>query len=116
MHEMSITQGVIDICVQNSGGRKVVSVQLEIGELSGVVPEALEFCFAACCEGTSLQGAKLEIVRTSGVGFCIDCNRESPRKSLFDPCLHCGGYRIELRSGDEMRVRELEVEDPPTIC
>ena len=58
MHEMSITQSVVDICTQNAGGRRVTAVVLEIGELSGVVPDAIEFCFEACSKGTLLEGAK----------------------------------------------------------
>ena len=57
MHEMSITQGIIDICEKHAGGRRVLSVDVEIGELSSVVPEAVEFCFEACSQGTLLEGA-----------------------------------------------------------
>ena len=55
MHEMSITQGVVDLCESHSGGRRVTSVTLEIGDLSGVVPDAIEFCFDACTRETQLE-------------------------------------------------------------
>lgn len=115
MHEMSITQSVVDICLENSGGRKILSVTMEIGELSGIVPEAVEFCFAACCADTPMEGAALEIIRIPGVGCCQDCSREFQRSSLFDPCPFCGSYSIGQISGEELRVRDLEVEDerPP---
>lgn len=88
-----------------------MSVTLEIGELSGVVPEAVEFCFEACSSGTLLEGSRLEIVRSAGTGRCLACSREFPRSSLFEPCPDCGEYRIEQLSGEELRVREIEVED-----
>lgn len=111
MHEMSITQSVIELCEQNAAGRRVVAVTMEIGELSGVVPEAVEFCFAACSAETAVEGAVLEIIRVPGVGHCLNCAVEFPRHSLFDPCPECGGYRIDQISGEELRVRDLEVED-----
>jgi hydrogenase nickel incorporation protein HypA/HybF len=108
---MSITQGIVDICIDNAGGRRVLSVTLEIGALSGVVPEAVEFCFAACCTGTLLEGASLVIDLIPGAGRCLDCKGEFPRSSLFDPCPGCGGFLIVQSCGEELRVKEIEVED-----
>jgi hydrogenase nickel incorporation protein HypA/HybF len=44
----------------------VSCVRLEVGELSGAVPDSLQFCFELATEGTTLQGASLEITRTPG--------------------------------------------------
>lgn len=110
MHEMSITQGIIDICEQHAGGRRVLSLDVEIGELSSVVPEAVEFCFEACSSGTLLEGARINIIRVPGRGHCEDCGADSPVSALFEPCRNCGGYRVSILSGEEMRVREIEVE------
>ena len=111
MHEMSITRSVVDLCLEHAQGRRVTQVTMEIGELSGVVPEAVDFCFAACCQDTLLEGSRLEIVRIAGTGRCHDCAAEFPRSSLFDPCPACGGYRISQISGDELRVRDIDVEE-----
>jgi hydrogenase nickel incorporation protein HypA/HybF len=111
MHEMSIAQGIIDICQQHAGGRRVLSLEVEIGNLSGVVPEAIDFCFQACSQGTLLEGAHLGIIRIPGRGRCRDCGGETPLATLFDPCARCGGYRITIEAGEEMRVREIEVDE-----
>lgn len=110
MHEMSITQGIIDICEKYAGGRRVLAVDVEIGELSGVVPEAVEFCFEACSRGTLLEGARINIIRIPGRGRCLDCEGDTPLAALFGACQRCGGYRVEVVSGEEMRVREIEVD------
>ena len=110
MHELSITQGVVDICQQHAAGRRVSAVVLEIGELSGVVPEAVEFCFAACTEGTLLDGAALVIERIAGQGRCAGCGIAFPIHAYYDPCPGCGGYGVAVVAGEELRVRELEVE------
>lgn len=109
MHELSLVQGVIEICEQHAGGRRVLEVTLEIGTLSGVVPEALEFCFDAATRGTQLEGAELVIERVAASGLCNSCGQVSPMATYFDPCPVCGALAIELRSGDEMRVKDLEV-------
>ena len=110
MHELSITQGVVDICESNAAGRRVTSVVLEIGALSGVIPESVEFCFEACTSGTALEGAKLIIERTEARGKCSDCGAEFPLKAYYEPCPGCCSYRVAILSGEELRVKELEVD------
>lgn len=110
MHELSIAQGVVEICQQHAEGKRVLGVTLEVGTLSGVVPEALEFCFEASTRGTLLEGARLDIDRVVASGYCSGCNRTSPIGSYFDPCPLCGASPLEVRSGEELRVKDLEVE------
>ncbi len=110
MHEMSITQGIIDICESHAGGRRIRSVDVEIGELSSVVPEAVEFCFEACSQGTLAEGAAINIIRIPGRGQCLDCGRETPLTALFGACQQCGSYHVAIQAGEEMRVREMEVD------
>ena len=111
MHEMSITQGIIDICEKSAGGRRVLSLDVEIGELSSVVPEAVEFCFEACSQGTQLEGARINIIRIPGSGHCLECGTDTPLVALFGACQQCGGYKVTVLAGEEMRVKEIEVED-----
>lgn len=110
MHELSIAQGVVDICQQHAEGRRVLAVTIEIGALSGVVPEALEFCFDAATRGTLLEGARLDIDRIAATGYCRRCDRTHPINAYFDPCPVCGASTLEPRSGEELRVKDLEVE------
>ncbi len=110
MHELSITQSIVEICEQNAAGRRVLSVTLELGALSGIVPDAVEFCFEACTKGTLLEGAKLIISRVEPKGLCRSCDAEFPVSAYYDSCPSCGGFAVELLAGEEMRVKELEVE------
>ena len=110
MHEMSITQSVVDICTQHAAGRRVVEVVLEVGALSGVVPEAVEFCFEACTRETLLDGARLTIERIAARGACRDCGATFPLAAYHEPCTACGSYAVTIQTGEELRVKELEVE------
>lgn len=110
MHEMSITQSVVDICTQHAGGKRVLEVTLEVGQLSGVVPEAVEFCFEACTKETSLEGARLKIELIAARGRCRDCGAEFSLGAYHEPCVACGGFGVDILAGEELRVKELEIE------
>ena len=110
MHELSLTQSVVEICEGHADGRRVTDVVLLIGELSGVVPDSIEFCFEACTKGTLLEGARLVMEIVPGIGRCPSCARELPITSLFEPCTSCRAFGLSIVTGEELRVKELELE------
>lgn len=113
MHEMSLTESVISL-VEDAARREKFSraraIVLEIGELGHVEPEAMRFCFEAISRGTIADGARLDIVRVPGAGWCLDCGKTVPLAERFGPCPDCGQYHVQMTAGDELRVKELEVE------
>ena len=113
MHEMALTESIVEIALEEArkqGARKVTRVFLDVGALSCVVPEALEFCFSAVANGTAAEGAKLEIERIAGAGWCLDCEKTVALAERFDACPECGGARVRMTAGDELRVREMEID------
>ena len=66
MHELSVAQAVIDEITAKLGAAEVVSVRLAVGKRSGVVVDAIRFCFDLVTEGTSLQGASLVVDEPPG--------------------------------------------------
>lgn len=111
MHELSITQGIIEICLQHAASRHITSVEVEIGVLSGVDPEAVAFCFEASTRETPMHGARLRISEVPATGSCQECGHDFRLLSLYDACPQCSSYRVTVMTGDEMRVREIEVAD-----
>ena len=76
MHEMSICMSVVQALEEQAeihSYARVKAVWLEIGPLAGVEPEAMMFCFDAVAQGTLAEGAKLEIVNTQAVAWCMTC-------------------------------------------
>lgn len=113
MHEMALCQSIIEMCreqARTQGFTRVKTICLAIGALSHVEPQALEFGFGAASRGTLADGAALEIERPPGQAFCMVCEATVPLAQRFDPCPRCGGHQLIVTGGDEMRVRELEVE------
>ncbi len=66
MHELAITESLVDCVCESVQDARVVRVVVEIGALSGVFPDAVLGCFELCARETALEGATLEIVRTGG--------------------------------------------------
>lgn len=113
MHEMSLAEGVLQIiedAAHKQGFTRVKTVWLEIGQLACVEPESLRFAFDVVARGSIAQQARLEIIGRAGRGQCVKCSLEIPLAALYEACPGCGSYEIRVTGGDEMRVRELEVE------
>jgi len=114
VHEMSLTEGVIRILDQQAvqhGFTKVKTVWLEIGELSNVDPDSMLFCFGAVARGSPVAAdAVLEIVRVPGLAYCMDCEENVAITQRYDACPKCGGVKLTVTAGEEMRIKELEVE------
>jgi hydrogenase nickel incorporation protein HypA/HybF len=112
MHELSLMEEVRALIAESAadnGFRKVQTVVLEIGKLSGVEAEAMQFCFESVMAGGPAEGAHLEIVETEGRGRCT-CGWEGPVAARFEPCPSCGEFGLSITQGAEMRVRSLDVD------
>lgn len=113
MHEMSIAEGILQLIEETARqeqAQRVTVVVLEIGQLASVEVESLRFCFDAVVRDSVAAGARLEIVETPGRGWCLDCNQSVPLSEKLSGCPLCGGFRVQVTGGTEMRVKELEVE------
>jgi len=92
------------------GGVRVEALRLRLGQLSGVVREALLFSFDLAAEGTPIQGARLEIEDVPVVVFCPGCSAERPLPSLQSfRCPVCGAPTPEVVHGRELELFALEV-------
>ncbi|MEU9335574.1 hydrogenase maturation nickel metallochaperone HypA [Streptomyces sp. NPDC048290] len=121
MHEMSIALAVIEQ-VEEAAGRAgdvtaVRTVRLQVGELAGVVPEALAFSFELACAGTLLEGAELVAETVPGRARCAPCDHEwavgmPPRLS----CPRCRGSGTDLLSGRELRITSVRWDDGATAA
>jgi hydrogenase nickel incorporation protein HypA/HybF len=113
MHELSLTESLVAIAEEHArraGATVIREVVLEVGALSGAIPEALEFAFDVCSKGTLAEGATLTIRRVPGSGSCADCAAQSPCDALTAVCPRCGALAFAIDRGTELRVLELEID------
>lgn len=109
MHELSLTQAVVDSVAERFGDTSVVAVRLEIGKLSGVVVDSIRFCFDLVAEGTTLAGARLEIVEPCGRGRCRECAATFDLDDPFVLCPPCGSANVDVLSGRELQILSVEL-------
>jgi hydrogenase nickel incorporation protein HypA/HybF len=115
VHELAITQGLVDLVAERSGGRQVVAVHVRVGELSGVIADAMSFCFDVAAAGTALDGAELVIDEVRGRIACVTCGRESDVDRRILLC-ECGSADVTVIAGDELSVAYVELAREPSCA
>jgi hydrogenase nickel incorporation protein HypA/HybF len=113
MHEMSLCEGVLRILEEQARDQafsRVKTVWLEIGDLASVEKEAMRFSFDVVMKGSLADGARLEIIEIPGQAWCMQCMKPVAIKHLFDACNDCGSHQLQVTGGEEMRIKELEVD------
>jgi len=114
MHELSIALAIVEAAAeeaQRHGGR-VEAVHLRLGALSGVGKDALLFSWDLACADTPLAGARLEVKEIPVSVWCAACKFERTLDAEFDlRCPVCGGSDTEVRSGRELELSALEIQD-----
>ena len=113
MHELAIAESVVRIAARHAGERRVTKVYLKVGHLRQVVPSALAFSFELVAQGTSVEGAELEIEEIPATGKCRACGAEIRLASFPLQCRECAGFDLELIAGEELYVESLEMEEQP---
>jgi hydrogenase nickel incorporation protein HypA/HybF len=91
------------------GFERVRRVIVEIGALGHVDPHALEFAFEVGAKDSPAEAAVLEIREIPGRGWCMDCCETVGIDRRGNPCPGCGGYKLIVNQGEDMRLKELEV-------
>lgn len=109
MHELGLTQQLVETLAARAGEQRVARVVVEVGRLAAVLPDALRFCFGLCAEGTVLEGAVLQIDEVPGRARCTACSAELHLDKPFGRCA-CGNSDLEWLSGEELRVVSMEVQ------
>ncbi|HCS70011.1 MAG TPA: hydrogenase maturation nickel metallochaperone HypA [Rhodospirillaceae bacterium] len=108
MHELGITRNIVSIVAERAAGRRVTKVVVEIGKLSAILPDAVEFCFDVCAKSTPLEGATLEIVEVMADASCRDCGEQFLLATLIEPCPKCGSKALDRKGGDDLIIKHFE--------
>ena len=108
MHEMALTQSVVDAVCEHAAGRHVQKVTVEIGALCAVVPDAMQFCFELATEGTVADGARLDLNVQPGSAHCRSCGKNFELHDMILLC-PCGSADIEVLAGRDLRILSMEV-------
>jgi len=113
MHELSITQDMLDLVLKQakeSGGGEVEKINLVIGEMTGVVEQCIRFYLDFLAKGTPAEGVALAVTNVPIKVRCRACDKTFEPDELDWSCPHCGGKELEIIAGKELFVESIEVE------
>ena len=113
MHELSIIASLFEIMeekAQEKGSKKIISMKLQVGKLSGVVPEFLITAFDMYKKDTIAHDAKLEIEEVPLKIHCKTCKKSMTLDNFVFICLHCGSQDLKTLTGTELLLEKMELE------
>jgi hydrogenase nickel incorporation protein HypA/HybF len=113
MHEMAITRSMVGLVLaeaEKAGGGKVKSINVVLGEMSGVVDRCVQFYFDYMSKGTAAEGAELVFKNVPNQARCRKCGSVFSPRDIFWSCDKCQSLEVDIIGGDELRVESIEVE------
>lgn len=112
MHELSIAKNIIEIATEQAkinNLTEVNEIEIEVGTLSGVEIEALEFVLEVVTKETILENSRTILTKIPGLARCLICSKEFATDSFFAQCPECKGFNFQIIQGQELRVKSLNV-------
>ena len=112
MHEAGIMADALELAAAEAaraGATRVLRMRLRVGTLSGVVPEALQFAFAALAPDSVAADGILEIETVNAVAWCPRCQSEFEAMDGAGTCCRCNEASTEFRRGLELELASVEV-------
>lgn len=110
MHELGILNSVlktIEQTMQEENLSHIEKVVLQVGEISGVIPQYITECFPAAIYKTRFEDLKLEMEVVEGIVCCNDCGEEFNGYKYFLRCPKCSGENLTALSGREFIIKEI---------
>jgi len=113
MHELSVTESVLEIAckhAEKAQAKKVTNIFLVIGRLSSIVDESVQFYWNLISKDTLCEDAALHFERIPATLVCTECGHEYILENDLIPCPNCGSARIKVLSGDEFNLDSIEIQ------
>lgn len=114
MHELSLCRTLLRKVTQEQQKsrdvRKILTIDLEIGELTCIDAATLSFCFAAITKNTIAESAVLRCHTISAIALCQACKACYATKTLFSFCPSCESENTDLIKGNEFILTQMEVQ------
>jgi hydrogenase nickel incorporation protein HypA/HybF len=115
MHELSITQSILEIAIRygnQAHASKITGLHLVIGQLSTVIDESVQFYWDMIAENTIASGAQLYFKRIPAQLECQECNHTyTLDDNQLDACPVCESYNVRVIAGKEFRLESIEIEN-----
>ncbi len=114
MHEMSIAMNIVDIAckeAEKDGANSISNIELDVGKLSGVMIDSLNFCYESVCKGTLAEDSTLLINEIPAQANCKKCDYTFEIDSFMALCPQCDSYEVDILQGRELKLRAISVNE-----
>ncbi len=114
MHELDVTQSIVDALLDEIERRDLESiavVNMRCGRLTTFVPDSIRFYYDSLIKGTPLEGSELVIEDIPVKGKCNSCGAPLELDEPIFICTKCGSPDLDITSGRELEITSIEVED-----
>jgi hydrogenase nickel incorporation protein HypA/HybF len=115
VHELSLADAVVAIVRDHAQGRRVAGVDVRVGRLRQVVPDALAFAFELVAAGTNVEGATLNIEHVPVRVQCTACGAATEQQEFPFACAACGSLAVDVVAGEELLVDAVELDEEPVL-
>ena len=122
MHEMAVTQAMLNMALEHADGQRITDVFLQVGSVSAIVPESVQFFFDYLSQDTLAEGATLHFEVAPIEMTCMDCGRQAdlgewtgePPRAIMIHALErgceCGSKRLRVTGGMDFHMVSIGVE------
>lgn len=113
MHELSIVENIIEIAEENAKklkAHKVQEIEIDIGEMSGVDYDAMEFALQHFPKTEMFKNVHFIINKIPAIALCNNCKKEFLINDFFDVCPQCGSFENEIIQGKELKVKTIKID------
>jgi hydrogenase nickel incorporation protein HypA/HybF len=113
MHELAVCQALIEQVervARDHEARRVISVVVAVGPLSGVEPKLLEHAYPLAAAGTVAEFASLTVEVEPVRVRCRTCQAETDALPNRLICGACGDWQVDVTSGEQMLLKRVEIE------
>jgi hydrogenase nickel incorporation protein HypA/HybF len=113
MHELGITQSILDIALhhaQEAGASRIRELNLVIGELASVVDDSVQFYWDIIAKDTIAEGATLNFKRLPARLHCTHCEHDFPMDHRDFVCPACGSGQVVVAGGEEFFLESIDVD------
>jgi hydrogenase nickel incorporation protein HypA/HybF len=111
VHEFSIAQSIAtQVGAHVPPGARLREVDIVVGALRGLDPEAMKMSWEAVTFGTPMEGSILNLDLRPWTIHCSECGREWTSDVPFVECT-CGNTVPTPRGGDELDLVAITVDE-----
>jgi hydrogenase nickel incorporation protein HypA/HybF len=110
MREFDLTQNLLNVALKNANTKRIVHVHMLIGPFSEEREETIRFCWRDLAKGTPGEGATLHFQHLNVETRCLACGGTFDLENDTSLCLYCHSDRLQLLSGDEVRLESIDME------